>query len=120
MDEIDSILRKKALELAKAQLRETVKPQQRILTDEEAIRIVRQITKGDRAEEIIDNALELYKPYVLPLFRKIAELHLQGVIKELADYELYQMLLRVGIRVPVKTEVRIVRHGREYKLGETS
>jgi len=118
VDEIDSILRKKALELAKTQLREVAQPRQRTLNDEEVIRIVRQITKGDRAEEIIGNALELYKPYVLPLFRKIAELHLQGVIKELADYELYQMLLRVGLRVPVKTEVRIVRHGREYKLGE--
>jgi len=53
------------------------------------------------------------------LFKKLAELHLQGVIKELADYELYQMLLRLGMRVPVKTEIKIVRHGREYKLGES-
>jgi len=117
VDEIDNILRKKALELAKTQLREVAQPQRKTLTDEEVIRIVRQITKGDKAGEIIDNTLELYKPYVLSLFRKIAELHLQGVIKELADYELYQMLLRAGLRVPIKTEVRIVRHGREYKLG---
>ncbi|MEM1598567.1 MAG: DNA-binding protein [Pyrobaculum sp.] len=117
MDDVDALIRKKALELAKSQLKEATPPK-KILTDEEVVKIIRQITKGDRAEEIIDNALSLFKPYVMPLFRKLAELHQQGVVKELADYELYQVLLRAGIKVPVKTEVKIVRHGREYKLGE--
>lgn len=117
-DEIDALLRKKALELAKMRVKES-EPRQKALTSEEAIQIVRKIVKGDRAGEIIDNALSLYGQQAVALFKKVAELHLQGVIKELADYELYQMLLRVGMRVPVKTEIKIVRHGREYKLGES-
>jgi hypothetical protein len=120
-DEIDVLLRRKALELAKSRFKETLQPPpRRQLTDEEVVKLLREITKGERAGEIIDNALALYKPYVMPLFRKIAELHQQGVIKELMDYELYEMLLRAGFRVPVKTEIKIVRHGREYKLGESS
>ncbi|AAL63644.1 hypothetical protein [Pyrobaculum aerophilum] len=117
-DEIDSLLRKKALELAKMRIQESG-PKQKALSGDEAIQIVRKIVKGERASEIIDNALSLYSQQAIALFKKLAELHLQGVIKELADYELYQMLLRLGMRVPVKTEIKIVRHGREYKLGES-
>jgi hypothetical protein len=119
-DDIDVLLRRKALELAKSRFKETLQPPpRRQLTDEEVVKLLREITKGERAGEIIDNALALYKPYVMPLFRKIAELYQQGVIKELMDYELYEMLLRAGFRIPVKTEIKIVRHGREYKLGES-
>jgi hypothetical protein len=119
-DDIDALLRRKALELAKTKFKETLPPPpRRQLTDEEVVKLLREITKGERAGEIIDNALALYKPYVMSLFRKIAELHQQGVVKELMDYELYEMLLRAGFKVPVKTEVKIVRHGREYKLGES-
>lgn len=116
MDDIDIILRKKALELARDRKKE--EPVKR-LTDEEAIAVVRQIVKGKKAAEIVENALALFKPYVLPLFRKIAELHREGVIKELEDHELYQMLLRMGIKVPISTELKIVRHGREYRIGES-
>ncbi|MCC6020669.1 MAG: DNA-binding protein [Thermoproteaceae archaeon] len=101
-------------------MQELAKPQRRELTDAEAVKIVREITRGSRSEEIIENALALYKPYVMPIFRRIAELHEQGAIKELSDYELYEILLRAGIRVPLKTEIKIVRHGREYRLGELS
>lgn len=118
-DDIDALLRKKALELAKHRLMESAQPQKRELTEAEAVEIVKRITKGERASEIIENALALYRPHVIPLFKKLAELHTQGVIKELADHELYQILARAGFRVPVKTEVKIVRHGREYKIGES-
>ncbi|MEM1662559.1 MAG: DNA-binding protein [Pyrobaculum sp.] len=116
-DDVDVLLRKKALEILKSQTKETAQPPKR-LSDEEAIEIVKKITKGDRAVEIIENALALYKPHAISLFKKIAELHIQGVVKELADFELYEMLKRVGMKVPVRTEIKIVRHGREYKLGE--
>jgi len=119
-DAVDAILRKKALELVRSKMQELAKPQRRELTDAEAVKIVREITRGSRSEEIIENALALYKPYVMPIFRRIAELHEQGAIKELSDYELYEILLRAGIRVPLKTEIKIVRHGREYRLGELS
>jgi len=118
-DDIDALLRRKALELAKIKLKEITPPPRKQLTDDEAVQLVRSITKGERAAEIIDNALALYRPYVLAVFRKIAELHIQGIIKELMDHELYEILLRAGFKVPVKTEIKIVRHGREYKLGES-
>lgn len=118
-DDIDTLLRKKALELAKMKTKEVEAPKQRALTGEEAVEIIKRITKGDRAGEIIENALALYGQHAVALFKKLAELHLQGVVNELADYELYQVLLRAGMKVPVKTEIKIVRHGREYKLGES-
>ncbi len=118
-DDIDALLRRKALELVKTKLKETAPPPRKQLTDEEVVQLVRSITKGERAAEIIDNALALYRPYIFTIFRKIAELHMQGIIKELMDYELYEILLRAGFKVPVKTEIKIVRHGREYKLGES-
>lgn len=114
-DDIDVLIRRKALELAKSHREKSL--QQKKLTDEEAVRIVREITHGDRAGEIIEKALELYKPHIYVIFRKIAELHQQGVIKELADYELYELLKNAGFKIPIKTEIKIVRHGREYKIG---
>ncbi|MFN7105827.1 MAG: DNA-binding protein [Pyrobaculum sp.] len=116
-DDIDALLRKKALELAKSRTERPI--QQKKLTDEEAVRIVKTITYGDKAGEIIEKALELYKPHIYTIFRKIAELHQQGVIKELADYELYEVLKNAGFKVPISTEIKIVRHGREYKIGES-
>ncbi|MFN3804367.1 MAG: DNA-binding protein [Pyrobaculum sp.] len=116
-DDIDVLLRKKALELARSRVEKPT--QQKRLTDEEAVKIVKTITYGDKAGEIIDKALELYKPHIYVILRKIAELHQQGVIKELADYELYELLKNAGFKVPIRTEIKIVRHGREYKIGES-
>lgn len=118
-DDVDVLLRRKALEMLKSQTKNAPQPPKKYLSDEEAVEIVKKITKGERAAEIIENALSLYKPYATQLFKKIAELHLQGVIKELTDVELFEMLRRVGLKVPVKTEIKIVRHGREYKIGES-
>ncbi len=116
VDDIDTILRKKALEFAKTSPQPQVaKPQ---MSEEEVVKLIREITKGDRASEIIEIALELYKPHVIALFRKIVELHRGGVLKELQDYELYQLLQRAGFRIPLKTQIKIVRHGREFRVGE--
>lgn len=116
-DEIDILIRKKALEIAAKQA-QSKKPEERPLTKEEVLGIIRGLLKGDRAQEILSNALELYGDSLMPLFRKIVDLHKQGVINELWDYELYKILTNAGFVVPLKTRLRIVRHGREYKIGE--
>lgn len=116
-DEIDTIIRKKALEIAARQIRSR-KPEERPLSKDEVLSIVRSLLKGDRAEEILNNALEIYGDSLMPLLRKIVDLHKQGIINELWDYELYRILANAGFVVPLKTRLRIVRHGREYKIGE--
>ncbi len=100
--------------MAKAAKKEERK---KTLTRDEVIRIIRQITKGDRAEEIINNALELYGDTAVQVFKQLVELHLNGKLGELQDYELYQILERLGLHVPLRTRVRIVRHGREENIG---
>mgnify|MGYP001770631741 CR=1 FL=1 len=116
-DDIDTLIRKKALEIAAKQI-QSRKPEERPLSKEEVLKIVKSLLKGERAEEILNSALELYGDSLMPLLRKIVDLHKQGVINELWDYELYRILTNAGFVVPLKTRLRIVRHGREYKIGE--
>ncbi|MEL9991084.1 MAG: DNA-binding protein [Thermoproteus sp.] len=115
-DDIDTIIKRKALEIAAKQM--VKKQEEKPLSKEDILKTVRSLLKGDRAEEILDTALELYGDSLIPLFRKIVELHRQGIIKELWDHELYRILTNAGFVIPLKTRLRIVRHGREYKLGE--
>nr|KJR72182.1 MAG: DNA-binding protein [Vulcanisaeta sp. AZ3] len=115
-EERERIMRKMMMEMMrKAQAREEGK---KPLTRDDIISIIKRITKGDRAEEIINNALELYKDTALQVFKQLVELHLNGKLNELQDYELYQILERLGLHVPIKTRVRIVRHGREESIGD--
>ncbi|WP_054853935.1 hypothetical protein [Vulcanisaeta distributa] len=116
IDEIErrKIMMKMMMEIInKAQQKTGTK---RELTREEVIQLIRQITKGERAGEIIDNALQLYGDTAVQVFRQLVELHLGGKLGELQDYELYQILERVGLHVPLRTRVRIVRHGRRRAL----
>ncbi|MGC8544192.1 MAG: DNA-binding protein [Vulcanisaeta sp.] len=89
----------------------------RELTRDEVIQLLKQMTKGERANEIIDNALQLYGDTAVQVFKQLVELHMNGRLGELQDYELYQILERVGLHVPLKTRIRIVRHGKEENIG---
>lgn len=79
---------------------------------------IKAITKGDRASEIVDRAVELYGEAALDVFRQIIKLHREGALGELTDGDLYNILERLGLHVPIKTRVRIVRHGEERRIGE--
>ena len=100
--------------MAKAAKKEEGK---KALTRDDVIKMIRQITKGDRAEEIISKALELYGETAVQVFRQLVGLHLSGRLSELWDYELYQILERLGLHIPLRTRIRIVRHGREESIG---
>ena len=119
--EIEKLLEKKAKEtwsnILEQKYREMVKPVKKIST-EDIIKKMKEITKGERAEEIIDKAYTYYGDTAISIFKRIIQLHEKGVIRELYDYELYQILQKLGLRVPIETKVRIVRHGREYRIGE--
>ncbi len=117
LDEIERrrIMMKMMMEIInKAQQKTSTK---RELTREEVIQLIRRITRGERAGEIIDNALQLYGDTAVQVFRQLVELYLGGRLGELQDYELYQILERVGLHVPLRTRIRIVRHGREESIG---
>ena len=120
IDEIERrrIMMKIMMEMMnKAQQKTTTK---RELTRDEVIQLIRQMTRGDRAGEIIDNALRLYGDTAIQVFKQLVELHLSGRLSELQDYELYQILERVGLHVPLRTRIRIVRHGREESIGSSN
>jgi len=111
-DDLETLIRKKALKIAMSHAKREEG------ASKNPVELIREITEGDRRDEIINTALELYGEVAISLFKKLADLHKQGVIKKLYDYELYAFLKNAGLNVPLKTEVKIVRHGREYKFGE--
>ena len=116
-DEIEKILAKKASQLYRAAIERSTKPAR--VVEEDPVEAVKRIVKGERAREIIETALELYGDAAKNVFRQLVELFRSGQIGELHDYELYQILEQLGLDVPIKTRVRIVkRGGREESLGE--
>lgn len=65
--------------------------------------------------------MQLYGDTAVQVFRQLAELYLSGRLGGLQDYELYQVLERLGgLHVPLRTRIRIVRHGREESIGSSS
>ena len=116
-DEIEKILAKKASQLYRAAIERSTKPTR--IVEEDPVEAVKRIVKGERAREIIETALELYGDAAKTVFKRLVELHRSGQIGELHDYELYQILEQLGLHIPIKTRVRIVkRGGREESLGE--
>ncbi|WP_291764431.1 DNA-binding protein [Caldivirga sp. UBA161] len=78
---------------------------------------IKAMVKGERAGEIINKAIEIYGEAALSVFRQLIKLRRDGAISELTDGELYNILENVGLHVPIETKVRIVRHGKEEKIG---
>ncbi len=78
---------------------------------------IKAMVKGERAEEIINKAVKIYGESALAVFRQLIKLRRDGAISELTDGELYNILENVGLHVPIETKIRIVRHGKEEKIG---
>ncbi|NPA69627.1 MAG: DNA-binding protein [Crenarchaeota archaeon] len=119
--EIEELLRKKALEAwqqVQRRLRTSSTQMSQVETKEEIINKLRKIVKGSRTDEIIRKALDLYGDDALKVFREIVRLYERGSIRELMDYELYQILERLGLHVPLETRIRIVKHGTESSISD--
>ncbi len=122
--ELEELLRKKATqtwqELKLRQLRQLQEQQlrQRVLTPEDVVREIKKIVRGSRAEEIIDRAVELYGDTAIRIFEELLRLHRAGRIGELSDYELYQILQQLGLRVPLETRIKIAKRGSEQSIGD--
>ncbi|WP_238375059.1 DNA-binding protein [Vulcanisaeta thermophila] len=115
-EERERILRRMMMEIMSKAAGKSVE-RRRELTRNDVIAMIRQITKGERANEIINNALELYGDTAVEVFKQLVQLHMNGQLGELQDHELYQILERLGMHIPLKTRIRIVRHGREESIG---
>ncbi len=122
--ELEELLRKKAAqtwqELKLRQLRQIQEQQlrQRVLTPQDVVKEIKKIVKGSRAEEIIDRAVELYGDTAIRVFEEILKLYRSGRIGELSDYELYQILQQLGLRVPLETRIKIAKRGSEQSIGD--
>ncbi len=119
--ELQELLEKKALRAWQEVLarRLTVKPAaKREEGPQEILRKLKSIVEGSRAEEIIDKAIKYYGDEAIRVFKRIVELYEKGEIGKLTDYELYEILQRLGMKVPIETRIRIVRHGSEKSFSE--
>ena len=119
-DELEKLLAKKAAKIYRSTLERMVRSRVEENVVEDPVEEIKRIVHGDRAEEIISTALELYGDTAKQVFKQLVDMYRSGQISELHDYELYQILEQLGLHVPIKTRVRIVkRGGREESIGET-
>lgn len=116
-EEVEKILARKASQLYRTAVERSAKPVK--TSEEDPVEAVKKIVRGERADEIINTAVELYGNAAKSVFKRLLELYRNGQIGELHDYELYQILEQLGLHIPIKTRVRIVkRGGREESLDE--
>ncbi len=113
-DDIESLIRKKALEIWSS----SMKTKARREPAEDVVSAIKRIVRGCRAEEIVDKAVRYYGDVAVKVFKQIVDLHRSGAIGELWDYELYEVLKRLGLNVPIETKIVIKRGGREESIGE--
>jgi len=119
--ELQRLLEKKALQAWQESLlrrREALSAVKKEESRQDIVRRIRSIVEGARADEIIDKAVRYYGDDAIRVFKKIIELYERGEISKLADYELYEILQRLGMKIPLETKIRIVRHGSEKSFSE--
>lgn len=116
-DELRLLKLKKMMELIKAN-QSMSQSQKKNLSDEEVIATVRGMVIGERGGEIINKTINLYGNAAMQLFRYLAEKKVEGQIQSIRDDELYALLEDAGLHIPLDTRIRIVRHGREEKIGD--
>ncbi len=116
MDDIETLIKKKALE---AWYSSKSRHGDRGAAD--VVEELRRIARGSRVDEIIERALELYGDVARRAFSRLVDLYRAGSIRELSDYELYNYLRGMGLHVPLQTRVRVVRRGEKKAedLGES-
>ncbi len=116
MDDIETLIKRKALE---AWYSSQSRYGERETTD--VVEELRRITRGNRADEIIERAIQLYGEAARRAFSRLVDLHKSGSIRELSDYELYNYLRSMGLYVPLQTRVKVVRRGEKKAedLGES-
>ncbi|KUO92689.1 MAG: DNA-binding protein [Thermocladium sp.] len=116
-DELRLLKLKKMMELMKAN-QSMGQLQKKNLSDEEVVATVRGMIVGERGGEIIDKAINLYGNAAIQLFRYLVEKKAEGQIQSIRDDELYAFLEDAGLHIPLDTRIRIVRHGKEEKIGD--
>lgn len=116
--EIDLLLKREALKLWAQKFEKESRPIERDLRKEDVINLIKKIVEGDRTEEIVNTAIEYYGDVAIEVFKQIVQAYLKGKISKLSDVELYEILVRLGLRIPLKTRIKIVRHGEARDISE--
>lgn len=74
---------------------------------------------GDRAEEVLNTALEQYPEQAKAIINKLAELVDKGALQDKIDGgTLLQLFRRLGMRVKLETEVLFYKEGEYKRLSE--
>ncbi len=118
--EIEKLIERKALQTWQKALARRAQAQapRKEEGPQDVVLKIKSIVEGSRADEIIEKAVRYYGDHAIKVFKRILELHERGEISKLSDYELYEILRSLGMRIPLETKVRIVRHGSEKSFSE--
>lgn len=74
---------------------------------------------GDRAEEVLNAALEQYPEHARLFISKLVELAERGMVNEKLDGgTLYQILKRLGMKVRLETEIVYYKEGEYRRLSD--
>ncbi len=115
--ELEMLRLRKLMSLMNATPQRVEKAKAQLTPGEVKERII-ALVKGERTREIVENAIALYGDTAVAVLSKVLRLIEEGALSQLTDVDLYNILENVGLHVPLKTRIRVIRHGREVNLGE--
>lgn len=115
--ELEMLRLRKLMSLMNATPQRVDKAKAQLTPGEVKERII-ALVKGERTREIVENAIALYGDTAVAVLSRVLRLIEEGALSQLTDVDLYNILENVGLHVPLKTRIRVIRHGREVNLGE--
>ena len=115
--ELEMLRLRKLMSLMNATPQRVDKAKAQLTPGEVKERII-ALVKGERTREIVENAIALYGDTAVAVLSRVLRLIEEGALSQLTDVDLYNILENIGLHVPLKTRIRVIRHGREVNLGE--
>ncbi|OYT60190.1 MAG: hypothetical protein B6U75_02275 [Desulfurococcales archaeon ex4484_217_1] len=116
-EELPLELRIKLLEKQKKIIKEKLKKEKQKTFEYKPKEVVLSVL-DERAKEVFAEAERQYPHLIDYVTDILAKYIIENKVKNMDAYQLYNILLALGLRVKLPLKIRFVRHGEEYTVEE--
>ncbi|RLG72174.1 MAG: hypothetical protein DRO23_10835 [Thermoprotei archaeon] len=116
-EELPLELRIKLLEKQKKIIKEKLKKEKQKTFEYKPKEVVLSVL-DERAKEVFAEAERQYPHLIDYVTEILAKYIIENKVKIMDAYQLYNILLALGLRVKLPLKIRFVRHGEEYTVEE--
>ncbi len=116
LEDLPPEIRLKLLKLQRKILSKSASPKEEERRDPK--QIVLSVLSDERAKEVLKAAEEQYPQIINEIIEALAKYIVENNIKSIDAYELYQILLALGLNVRLPLKIKVVKGGKEISFEE--